>query len=117
VVSRHLLASFPAGLLHHSFYHTEFKKYLKRGVLGDGEQPGCIEHDGRFDVARGRSSLSAACFLVSAAFCSDEQQVRSLGGALSAIIEQPFFGNLLSWYRGLRVGGLRPAHVRRRSLP
>jgi hypothetical protein len=41
-------------------YHAEFKKYLKRGVLGDGEQR-CIEHGGRFGVAaRGRSSLSDA---------------------------------------------------------
>jgi hypothetical protein len=31
-------------------YHAEFKKYLKRGVLGDGEQR-CIEHGGRFGVA------------------------------------------------------------------
>ena len=34
-------------------------------------------------------------FLVSVALRSDEQQLRPLGGALSAILKQPFFGNLL----------------------
>jgi len=34
-------------------------------------------------------------FLVLAALQTDEQEVRSLGGALSAILEQPFFGHFL----------------------
>ena len=76
-------------------YHSEFKKYLKLGALSDGEH-GWIEHGGRFGVvARGVVFVIAGVFLILAALRSDEQEVRGLGGALSAILEQPFFGNLL----------------------
>jgi hypothetical protein len=76
-------------------YHSEFKKYLKLGALGDGEHK-WIEHGGRFGVAaRGVVFVIAGVFLVLAGVRTDEQEVRSLGGALSAILEQPFFGNLL----------------------
>ncbi len=76
-------------------YHSEFKKYLKLGALSDGEH-GWIEHGGRFGVAaRGVVFVIAGVFLVLAALRTDEQEVRSLGGALSAILEQPFFGNFL----------------------
>jgi Domain of Unknown Function (DUF1206) len=76
-------------------YHSEFKKYLKLGALSDGEH-GWIEHGGRFGVAaRGVVFVIAGVFLVLAALRSDEEEVRGLGGALSAILEQPFFGNLL----------------------
>jgi hypothetical protein len=76
-------------------YHAEFKKYLKLGALSNGEH-GWIEHGGRFGVAaRGVVFVIAGVFLVLAALRSDEQEVRGLGGALSAILEQPFFGNLL----------------------
>jgi len=76
-------------------YHSEFKKYLKLGALGDGKQ-GWIEHGGRFGVAtRGVVFAIAGVFLVLAGLRTDEQEVRSLGGALSAILEQPFFGNFL----------------------
>lgn len=76
-------------------YHSEFKKYLKLGALGDGKE-GWIEHGGRFGVAaRGVVFVIAGVFLVLAGLRTDEQEVRSLGGALSAILEQPFFGNFL----------------------
>lgn len=76
-------------------YHSKFKKYLKLGALSDGE-PGWIEHGGRFGVAaRGVVFVIAGVFLVLAGLRTDEQEVRSLGGALSAILEQPFFGNFL----------------------
>jgi hypothetical protein len=76
-------------------YHAEFKKYLKLGALSNGEH-GWIEHGGRFGVAaRGVVFVIAGVFLVLAALRSDEQEVRGLGGALSALLEQPFFGNLL----------------------
>ncbi len=76
-------------------YHAEFEKYLKLGALGDGEH-GWIEHGGRFGVAaRGVVFVVAGVFLVLAALQSDEQEVRGLGGALAALLEQPFFGNLL----------------------
>jgi hypothetical protein len=76
-------------------YYAEFKKYLKLGALGDGKH-GWIEHGGRFGVAaRGVVFVIAGVFLLLAALRSDEQEVRGLGGALSAILEQPFVGNLL----------------------
>ncbi len=76
-------------------YHAEFKKYLKLGALGRGEH-GWIEHGGRFGVAaRGVVFVIAGVFLFLAALRSDEEEVRSLGGALSALLEQPFFGYLL----------------------
>ena len=76
-------------------YHAEFKKYLKLGALGGGEH-GWIEHGGRFGVAaRGVVFAVAGVFLVLAALHSDEREVRGLGGALSAFLEQPFFGALL----------------------
>ncbi len=76
-------------------YHSEFKKYLKLGALDDGEHK-WIEHGGQFGVAaRGVVFVIAGVFLVLAGVRTDEQEVRSLGGALSAILEQPFFGNLL----------------------
>ncbi|MDQ4042761.1 MAG: DUF1206 domain-containing protein, partial [Actinomycetota bacterium] len=76
-------------------YYAEFKKYLKLGSLGDGEH-GWIEHGGRFGVAaRGVVFVIAGVFLVLAALRSDEQEVRGLGGALAALLEQPFVGNLL----------------------
>ena len=76
-------------------YHAEFKKYLKLGALSNGED-GWIEHGGRFGVAaRGVVFVIAGVFLVLAALRSDEQEVRGPGGALSALLEQPFFGNLL----------------------
>ena len=76
-------------------YYAEFEKYLKLGALGDGEL-GWIEHGGRFGVAaRGVVFVIAGGFLVLAAIRVDEQEVRSLGGALSALLEQPFVGNLL----------------------
>ena len=76
-------------------YHAEFKKYLKLGALGDGEH-GWIKHGGRFGVAaRGVVFLIAGVFLVLAALRSDEREVRSLGGALAALLEQPFVGDLL----------------------
>ena len=37
----------------------------------------------------------AGAFLVLAGLRSDEQEVRSLGDALAAILEQPLFGNFL----------------------
>src|SRR5215204_4272597 len=40
-------------------------------------------------------SFIAGVFLVLAALRTDEQEVRSLGGALSSILEQPFFGHFL----------------------
>ncbi len=50
----------------------------------------------RFGVAaRGVVFVIAGVFLVLAALRTDEQEVRGLGGALSAILEQPFFGNFL----------------------
>ena len=77
-------------------YQSKFKKYLKLGALSDGE-PGWIEHGGRFGVAaRGVVFIIAGVFLVLAALRTDEQEVRSLGGALSAILEQPFSG-ISSW--------------------
>lgn len=76
-------------------YHSKFKKYLKLGALSDGEH-GWIEHGGRFGVAaRGVVFVVAGVFLVLAGLRTDELEVRGLGGALSAILEQPFFGNLL----------------------
>jgi Domain of Unknown Function (DUF1206) len=76
-------------------YHSKFKKYLKLGTLGDGGHE-WIEHGGRFGVAaRGVVFVIAGVFLVLAGLRTDEQEVRSLGGALSAILEQPFFGNIL----------------------
>jgi Domain of Unknown Function (DUF1206) len=76
-------------------YYAEFKKYLKLGALGDGKH-GWIEHGGRFGVAaRGVVFVIAGVFLLLAALHSDEQEVRGLGGALSAILEQSFVGNLL----------------------
>jgi hypothetical protein len=76
-------------------YYAEFEKYLKLGALGDGELR-WIEHGGRFGVAaRGVVFVIAGGFLVLAAIRVDEQEVRGLGGALSALLEQPFIGNLL----------------------
>ena len=76
-------------------YHAEFKKYLKLGALGDGGH-GWIEHGGRYGVAaRGVVFVIAGIFLVLAAVRSDEEEVRSLGGALATLLEQPFVGNLL----------------------
>ena len=76
-------------------YYSEFKKYLKLGALTDGEHR-WIEHGGRFGVAaRGVVFVIAGVFLVLAGLRADEQEVRSLGGALAAILEQPFFGNFL----------------------
>jgi hypothetical protein len=76
-------------------YHAEFKKYLKLGALGDGEH-GWIKHGGRFGVAaRGVVFFIAGVFLVLAALRSDEREVRSLGGALAALLEQPLVGDLL----------------------
>ncbi len=76
-------------------YHAEFKKYLKLGALGE-KRNGWIEHGGRFGVAaRGVVFVIAGVFLFLAALRSDEEEARSLGGALSAILEQPFFGYLL----------------------
>jgi hypothetical protein len=76
-------------------YHSEFKKYLKLGAISNGEH-GWIEHGGWFGVAaRGLVFVIAGVFLVLAALRTDEQEVRSPGGALSAILEQPFFGNFL----------------------
>lgn len=76
-------------------YHAEFKKYLKLDALGE-KRHGWIEHGGRFGVAaRGVVFVIAGGFLFLAALRSDEEEVRSLGGALSALLEQPFFGYLL----------------------
>ena len=76
-------------------YHSKFKKYLKLGALSDGEH-GWIEHGGRFGVAaRGVVFVIAGVFLVLAGLRTDELEARGLGGALSAILEQPFFGNFL----------------------
>ena len=76
-------------------YHSGFKKHLELGALGDGEH-GWIEHGGRFGVAaRGVVFVIAGVFLVLAGLRTDEREVRSLGGALSAILEQPFFGHFL----------------------
>ena len=76
-------------------YYSEFRKYLKLGALTDGEHR-WIEHGGRFGVAaRGVVFVIAGVFLVLAGLRADEQEVRSLGGALAAILEQPFFGNFL----------------------
>jgi hypothetical protein len=76
-------------------YHAEFKKYLKLGALGDGEH-GWIEHGGRYGVAaRGVVFVIAGVFLILAALRADEQEARGLGGALAALLEQPFVGNLL----------------------
>ena len=76
-------------------YNAKFKKYLKLGALGGGER-GWVKHGGRFGVAaRGVVFVIAGVFLVLAGLRTDEQEVRSLGGALSAILEQPFFGNFL----------------------
>ena len=96
-----LVAAIAAGIVGvglyqiYEAYHSEFKKYLKLGALSDGEH-GWIEHGGRFGVAaRGVVFVIAGVFLFLAALRSDEQEVRGLGGALSALLEQPFFGNLL----------------------
>jgi hypothetical protein len=76
-------------------YYAEFEKYLKLGVVGDGEHE-WIEHGGQFGVAaRGVVFVIAGVFLVLAALRADEREVRDLGGALSALLEQPFVGNLL----------------------
>jgi hypothetical protein len=76
-------------------YHAEFKKYLKLGALGDGEHD-WIKHGGRFGVAaRGVVFVIAGVFLVLAALRSDEREIRSLGGALAALLEQPLVGDLL----------------------
>ena len=76
-------------------YHSGFNKYLKLGALGEGEQ-GWIEHGGRFGVAaRGVVFVIAGVFLVLAGLRTEEREVRGLGGVLSAILEQPFFGNFL----------------------
>lgn len=76
-------------------YYVEFEKYLKLGGMDEGEHE-WIEHGGRFGVAaRGVVFVIAGVLLVLAALRSDEQEVRGLGGALSALLEQPFFGNLL----------------------
>lgn len=76
-------------------YYAEFEKYLKLGALGEGEHE-WIEHGGRFGVAaRGVVFVIAGVFLVLAALRADEEEVRGLGGALSALLEQPFVGNLL----------------------
>jgi hypothetical protein len=100
-------------------YHSEFKKYLKLGALGDGEH-GWIEHGGRFGVAaRGVVFVIAGVFLVLAGLRADEQEVRSLGGALSAILEQPFFGNFLLGVVGVGLmayGLLMVAVARYRSI-
>jgi len=76
-------------------YHSEFKKYLKLREMGEGEHD-WIEHGGRFGVAaRGVVFCIVGGFLLFAAVQSDEKEVRGLGGALSAVLEQPFFGGIL----------------------
>ncbi len=76
-------------------YHAEFEKYLKLRDMSEGEHD-WIEHGGRFGVAaRGVVFCIVGGFLVFAAVQSDAQEVRGLGGALSAVLEQPFFGGML----------------------
>ncbi len=76
-------------------YHSEFEKYLKLREMGEGEHD-WIEQGGRFGVAaRGLVFCIVGGFLVFAAVQADEQEVRGLGGALSAVLEQPFFGGIL----------------------
>jgi len=76
-------------------YNSEFEKYLKLREIGEGEYD-WIEHGGRFGVAaRGVVFCIVGGFLVFAAVQADEQEVRGLGGALSAVLEQPFFGGIL----------------------
>ncbi|QIN77306.1 DUF1206 domain-containing protein [Rubrobacter marinus] len=76
-------------------YHAEFRKYLKLGEMGGG-MDGWIEHGGRFGVAaRGVVFCIVGVFLVLAALRSDAQEVRGLGGALAALLEQPPYGYLL----------------------
>ncbi len=100
-------------------YYSEFRKYLKLGALTDGEHR-WIEHGGRFGVAaRGVVFVIAGVFLVLAGLRADEQEVRSLGGALSAILEQPFFGNFLLGVVGVGLmayGLLMVAVARYRSI-
>ena len=63
--------------------------------------------------------IIAGVFLVLAGLRADEQEVRSLGGALSAILEQPFFGNFLLGVVGVGLmayGLLMVAVARYRSI-
>lgn len=76
-------------------YRAAFEEYLKLGVLGQGEYR-WIDHLGRFGIAaRGVVFVIAGVFVVLAALRVDEREVRGLGGALAALFEQPFIGNLL----------------------
>ena len=75
-------------------YHAEFRKYLKLGEMG--KMDGWIEHGGRFGVAaRGVVFCIVGVFLILAALRSDAREVRGLGGALAALLEQPPYGYLL----------------------
>ncbi len=76
-------------------YHAEFRKYLKLGEMGE-KTDDWIEHGGRFGVAaRGVVFCIVGGFLVLAALQSDAQEVRGLGGALAAVLQQPFGPYLL----------------------